>query len=248
MAAAEPGGFDKFEQLSKCPQFLDYWVNYNDSLGRTSLWWASHQGRPRIVEIILKSPFVKINKAKSVTGETPLLMASQSGHTEVVRKLLNHSDIDVDRAEKVNGATPLLVASQNGHVQIVKLLLASQRVNVNHRLTSDGATPLINAALKGRDLVVRELLAHRDIDPNLSLRNPDPEEDYKDTAIIEGAYRGWLRVVKLLIGCSKVKLGVKDRYGKTELDYAKERGYSDIVHAINNRWELQEVGDTCNLK
>jgi len=69
--------------------------------------------------------------------------------------------------------------------------------------------------------------------------------DLTINAIGAAAFEGRLEVVKLLLRCPKVKLGVKDKDGKTELDHAKEKGHKDIVNAIQSRQTLLEQGNTC---
>ena len=94
----------------------------------------------------------------------------------------------------------------------------------NQAITSDGMTPLFIASQNGNVDVVRELLADRRVDLNIR------RTDWKDNAINTAAYHGKLEVIKLLLRCPKVKLGVKDKSGKTELDYAKEKDYQDTVN------------------
>ena len=98
---------------------------------------------------------------------------------------------------------------------------------------------LFIASQLGNEDVVKQLLAHPKIEVN-------KRRTYvKDNAINIAAYRGHLEVVKLLLRCPKVILGVKDKNDKTELDHAKEKGYHDIVDAIQSRPTLLQQGHTC---
>ena len=175
-------------------------------------------------------------------------MASNFNHIEVVKKLVNHAKIDVNKAESKFGATPLYIASNFGLVRAVKILLNVKDINVNQGLTTSGSTPLIAASIWGHANIVKELLAHNSIDPNILLTEPIFRENHIDTAIIAASYRNHFDVVKLLLRRHKLNMLLRDRYGKNELDYAKEKDFEDIVQAIHSRDQLMKEGDTCNNK
>ena len=231
--AAAEGKVREVQGLIGCPG-VD--INYANSLGETGLWYASFKGHLQVVKLLLSTPGIDVNQARRTDiGATPLFMASHFGHVEVVKELLAHQQINVNQGLTTTGATPLFIASQNGHVEVVKELLAHPQINVN-QATADGSTPL----LAGSHLeVVKELLADQRVDPN-KIRTDD-----KDNAIIIAADFGELEVVKLLLQCPKVVLGVKNKYGKTELDYAREGGHPDMVNAIQSRKTLLQLGHTC---
>ena len=183
----------------------------------------------------------------------------------MVETLLADQRVDVNKADRSDcqadcqGTTPLYEASRMGHVDVVKTLLADQRVNVNQP-NIYGATPLFilstvpsyhptrQPSWYDQSLeVVKLLLADPRMDPNklaTSYGNPN--------AISVAVRVGNLEVVRLLLRCPKVLLGVKDLSGKSELDYAKLKspGVPDelklqIVEAIESRQTLLEQGHTC---
>ena len=160
-----------------------------------------------------------------------------------MKELLAHPQTNVNQAQTTTGVTPLLIASQIGHVEVVKELLDHPQTDVTHvnqGLTADGATPLFLASQNGHVEVVKALLADPRVDPN-KLRTK-----WKDNAIsIALHYNGNLEVVKLLLRCPDVILGVKDKDGKTELDYAKEKGFPENVKAIESRQTLLQQDHTC---
>ncbi|KAK5705656.1 hypothetical protein LTR17_021480 [Elasticomyces elasticus] len=86
---------------------------------------ASHQGRFRFAELLLKDGAdVNANCVLSNDGKCPSLAlqaASSGGHETVVRLLLEHG-ADVD-AQSTKGHTALFLASREGHTAIVRLLL-----------------------------------------------------------------------------------------------------------------------------
>ena len=119
-------------------------------------------------------------------------------------------------------------------------LLADKRVDPNQATTSDGATPFMMAAKYGYADVVKVLLGDGRVDPN-KLRTGG----WKNNAISEAAGRGHLEVVKLLLRCPKVTLGVENINGKTELYYANENGHTDVVEAIESRSSYLQQESTC---
>ena len=245
-------------------------INYADSLGGTGLWYALFKDHLQVVKLLLSTPGIDVNKAMTTDGATPLYVASAYGHVEAVKELLANQQININQGLTDIGANPLFVASQEGHVEVVKELLAHPQINVNQARTDVGATPLIVASQNGHVEVVKELLAHPQINVNqatadgstpllagshlevvkelLADQRVDPNKirtDDKDNAIIIAADFGELEVVKLLLQCPKVVLGVKNKYGKTELDYAREGGHPDMVNAIQSRKTLLQLGHTC---
>ena len=65
--------------------------------------------------------------------------------------------------------------------------------------------------------------------------------------------RGNLEFIRLLLRCPKVILGVKNEFGESEIDYAKDKSWRpvpeelklQILEAIESRETLLEQGHTC---
>ena len=95
--------------------------------------------------------------------------------------------------------------------------------------------------------VFKLLLADPRVDPNkITTANGNPN------TITQSAKKGNLEVVRLLLRCPKVLLGVKDLSGKSELDYAKQKSLRvpdelrlQIAEAIESRQTLLKLGHTC---
>ena len=142
-----------------------------DELGRTSLHWASANGKVSLVEKLLKrhgegigGPIVRKRIRELVNAQddrhrTPLHLAASNGQAEVVRVLLKHSADANARAD--GGWTPLHNACEDtGSQAVVELLLHSSehRPDINYTL-QNGSTPLHVAAEAGNLLVVKYLLS-----------------------------------------------------------------------------------------
>ena len=186
------------------------------------------------VQGLIGCPGIDINYATSHDGSTGLYQASYFGHLEVVKLLLSTPGIQPNKAQPDWGLFPLYIASQFGHDEVVKALLSHPKINPNQaklgRLDREGTTPFIVAAERRHANVVKVLLKDGRVDPNKRRTG-----GWKNNAISEAAKRGNLEVVKLLLRCPKVALGVEDKFGKTELDYARENGHWDVVEAIESR-------------
>ena len=87
------------------------------------------------------------------------------------------------------------------------------------------------------------------MDPNIERSNQGAGEG--DTALIIAAYFNHLESVNLLLRCPKTDIGVRDKFGKTALDYARERGWGHlgVVAAIRNRDAMLEKEEpTCPME
>jgi hypothetical protein len=90
-----------------------------DSLGRSALWWAAHDGRIGALDRLLATG--QDPAAADVDGETPLHAAIRNGQAAAAQRLLQHgSPAD---AAALYGTTPLMLAARRGDVQLTQALL-----------------------------------------------------------------------------------------------------------------------------
>jgi len=167
----------------------------------------------------------------NVKGEydkTPIIAASENGHMEIV-KLLIEKGADVN-AKDSSSRTALMYASKgNGNTAIVKLLL-DNGANVNAK-DKDGGTALMMASYHDIEMVKLLLDKGADINAKGSLWN--------DTALWSAVKGEHTDIVKLLlekganvnIRTNNIRRKI-ERIGRTELGYAKEQGYRDIVQLL----------------
>ena len=247
LAASGEGHVAVVKELISHPQ-ID--INKVERFEGTPLLVASQNGHVEVVKTLLADERVNVNQAGRM-GASPLLIASQKGHVDVVKTLLADQRADVNQARK-DGTTPLSIASKFGYVDLVRTLLNDQRVNVN-QADSKGFTPLYLVSMMAsywgdyeeRLKVVKILLADPRVDPNKVTLN-----DHH--AISMATISGNLEAVQLLLRCPKVILGIEDKFGNSELDYAKENNPTvpdelrlQILEAIESRQSLLEQGHTC---
>eukprot|EP00833_Pecoramyces_ruminatium_P005085 jgi/Orpsp1_1/1179117/evm.model.c7180000067990.1 len=96
-------------------------INITDDMGKTSLMKAASEGQVEVVKLLLKHPYLDINK-QDIQFQTALMMASINGHTDVVKELLNYKGIDVN-IRNSDGLPALIATADKGYFDIVKLLL-----------------------------------------------------------------------------------------------------------------------------
>ena len=139
--------------------------NAVDSLGRTPLAYAVHQGRKSTTRILLERGDVRADTQDS-DGATPLMYAVRRGYLVIVDMFLQlpGTQIDVNRRD-ANGSTALLWAAHRKRKDVVLRLLDDGRADASVR-DSFGQSALAFAAEAGDTLVVKRLLAIDEVDPN----------------------------------------------------------------------------------
>ena len=113
-----------------------------------------------------------------------------------------------------------IYSAANGHVKVTADLLENG-ANVNYVNTTNGNTPLILSADKGH-VEVTSLLLQKGA--NVNFANPTDGM----TSLHQAAYCGHPEVVKQLLhgGANK---DVKDKYGKTALDWARSKNHPAVA-------------------
>ena len=204
------------------------------SNGNEHLLKAIKAGHVNEVKILRHCPTVDINFIDA-EGKTPLYYASRNNNLQIVKELLNDDRLDTNKVNSSCGAAPLFVASENGHESIVTALLSDKRVDPN-KSNVNGSTALIVAAKNGYESIVQELLAQISVDPNIQTT------DWKNTALTIAAIHQSNEVMKLLLRCPNVNTGIKNRYGKTALEYLEE----DLISSMQGSSWLDHTCFNCS--
>ncbi len=121
--AVEAGQEDQVEELLK--QDID--VNERAEAGWTALLYASAQGYPRIVRLLLDAGANP--NVGNVNRITPLMYGARYGNIEVCKLLLEHgANTDL---QDIYGGTALMVATAYGHADVAdKLLDAGANISI----------------------------------------------------------------------------------------------------------------------
>ena len=102
----------------------------NPLSGYSALHRAAERGRPRLLEVILKTESksfdVNSRAAKRMRGLTPLHLAASTiseGHIECLRLLLEQPFIQVDMRDSSLANTPLFTAAKARNIEAVRMLI-----------------------------------------------------------------------------------------------------------------------------
>lgn len=96
--------------------------------GKNTLLIATEKKYGSIVDLLLKTPKIKVNDC-SLQGMTPLHVSAIRGYHDIVKSLLKHPDIDANIQLMKNGYTPLHIATENEDREMISILVASNKIN-----------------------------------------------------------------------------------------------------------------------
>lgn len=180
---------------------------------------------------------------KDYKGRTALMLALKKGHTEIAKLLLEKSK-NVDIQDK-DGETALMYAITSDRLEykngrgpdpevrfaLIELLI-EKSTNLNIQETEDGKTALIKVIdadefdddYEHRFKIVK-LLLKKGIDLNI-------QDNKGRTALIIALKKKYVDIAKLLLPNGADPTIAEKKHGRTAWDYAKRRGYSEIVEMI----------------
>ena len=154
-------------------------------------------------------------------ARTPLIMVSPFNKLDAVRALLA-AGANVNAAEN-HGWTALIWSANRGHAKVAEILL-SAKANPN-AATDKGSTALRFGSRRGYTEIVKMLIA--------AGANPNTASNDGWTALMEAIDSDEERaeVVKILLSAG-ADVNAENNDGETALDWAKEKGHSDIVRML----------------
>jgi ankyrin repeat protein len=228
--------------------------------GLSPLSVAVEEGRVDVVKILLEDERVE-QDSHDHDGRTPLSLAAGAGHAEVVQLLLEKETACklINSKDEISDQTPLLWAARKGHASVVELLLKKQ-ASANLKDPERGRTSLIWAAVNGHQAVVTALLKEKDVD--LFLRDNEGcsalewaasrEGNIIANEILDEARKrldSWAKssieeflnpaakfckeaAMKLLLEQHDIDPNSPDKYGRTALSLAAEKGHVTIVQQL----------------
>lgn len=202
------------------------------TLDATALILAAGAGDEEMLKILLDAHALVDLQTKE--GNTALMIAVQKGHKRAVELLLARG-ADVNSVNEKNGLTPLIMAASLGHLAIVKLLLnagADAR-----RVGLEGDTALIWALHQPEPVVLEIALLL--LAAGVPVNHQNKEGGF---ALLDAAYRGYSRFVKLLLSAGAA-VNMINEGGGTPLIYAAQEGRADTVQLL-----LEHGADTKNIR
>ncbi|XP_046848686.1 transient receptor potential cation channel subfamily A member 1-like [Xenia sp. Carnegie-2017] len=223
--AAERGHVRVVEELLK----LKADFTLRDDSNRTVLHYAI--AYPETLRILLKKkdlvPLL-INE-KEIDGYTPIHNAALKGLLESVRILLEYNaDLNVFTN---NFRSPLHCAVSSQNSDVVELILANEPALIN-KVDADRETPLHTAAKYSSPEVVKCLLN------NGAITMKDGE---LFSPLHIAASKGHLTIVELLVMFKPSMINWKNKYKRTALLTAAEKGKADVVkYLLDNMAAITE--------
>jgi ankyrin repeat protein len=198
-------------------------VNVADDYGWTPLDYAIDRGRKEMVD------FLQSKGGRRTTTDYPeqpsktarFFAAVQFGDADLVKRLLDDTP-ELARTRGPTGETPLHHAAATGSIPIIDLLLADH-ADINAQETNKyGGPPLHWAARHDHPDAVQHLLA-KGADPKII--NP---RNTQSALHVAAQHTDDLALIDLLLkaGCDPI---LKDRFGKTALDYAQQGGHTQVA-------------------
>ncbi|UGS42492.1 ankyrin repeat domain-containing protein [Pseudocitrobacter corydidari] len=159
------------------------------------------------------------------TQQTAIILASLNKHYDCVQILIE-AGADINMQDNVC-ANPFLLSCLTNDLTLLNLILpANPDLN---RLTRFGGVGLTPACEKGHINIVRELLTRTDI--NVNQTNYVGWTPLLEAIVLNDGGETQQAIVRLLLehGASP---HMTDKYGKTPLELAREKGFSEIAELL----------------
>lgn len=180
------------------------------------------------VQEILQDTSYPINETND-KKETPLVIATHHNNIEVAKQLID-AGADINQQDGMQDSAYLYAGAQ-GRLEILTYMIEHAQPNqqVYNRY---GGNTLIPAAEKGHLDNVKLLLQDGNVDI-------DHQNNFDYTALIEAVAltdgsEVYQQIVKELLAYNANK-ELRDKYGKTALDYAKEKGYKEMINLLETK-------------
>ena len=135
--------------------------NTLDAKGQSGLFLALRDPSPKVIEVLLKAPKIKV-ETRTPQDESPLMMAAMRGELKLAAALID-KDADVNKT----GWTPLhydASSTQGDQLGVAKLLI--ENAAYIDAASPNGSTPLMMAAMYGNTSTLK-LLLDEGADPTL---------------------------------------------------------------------------------
>lgn len=155
-------------------------------------------------------------------GRTAITIASLNKHYECIAYLIT-AGADINKQDQTC-FNPFLLSCLNNDLTLLRIVLkANPDLNVLSRFGGIGITP---ASEKGHVEIVRELLEKTDI--NVNHTNFVGWTPLLEAIVLNDGGAKQQAIVKLLLDHG-ANPQMTDKYGKTPLELAKQKGYQEIV-------------------
>ncbi|KAI4212329.1 MAG: hypothetical protein LQ351_004899 [Letrouitia transgressa] len=221
----------------------------HDRSGRLPIHYAAQRGDRHIVDLLAERDIYRFSNLsqKNKFGETPLHLAASEGHVEVVQLLLTkNATIDV---QDNMGRTALHRSVQGQHSNVVDALLSrnanpvqrnKDRETVMHVAVKEGNFEVFQLLLKAIKPAPQAAETKGSENVAIARRTPKGLGEFRDkcqrTFLHIASMEGHTDIVKLLLS-ELTTTELKEKSGKTALDWALENGHLSVVDVL---WQAKK--------
>lgn len=215
-------------------------VNLNNGRGMPPLLQASFAGTEGIVRALLQRHDMDINFT-DIHCRNALSLAASQGHATIVQMLLDHGEIDGSLRDS-HGRSIFARAAKNGHERVVEILRPMVG-SAGNFLGETDRQAILDTLCRGSAKVLKTIL---EIDPDIDCNSRD---SWGTTILHRAAYRGYEKVLQVLLSHTDVDPSATDKFGLTALDWARYRGNKTVTvmlqrHTSSARLIHKELSDT----
>lgn len=186
---------------------------------------AAQQGDVNTLKACLENG-VDIN-CTNRQGRTAITLASLNKHYETVSFLIS-AGADIDKQDETC-FNPFLLSCLNNDLTLLRIVLPAKPDLT--RLTRFGGVGITPASEKGHVEIVRELLTKTEI--NFNHTNFVGWTPLLEAIVLNDGGEKQQEIVKLLLDHG-ANPHMTDKYGKTPLELAREKGYDAIAQLLVN--------------
>ena len=183
---------------------------------------AQRADKEAVLTLLQQGADINVRDAQ---GRTPVMIATYQHNTDMVQTLLQ-AGADVNIRDN-NKANPLLHSAAMGWLDILQLAIdAHADTTLTNRF---GGISIIPASERGHVEIVRALLTRTNI--NVNHINNLGWTALLEAIILSNGGKAHQQIVQLLVDHG-ADVNLADRDGVTPLQHARERGFTEIEHIL----------------
>ncbi|GLA00311.1 ankyrin repeat and death domain-containing protein 1A [Aspergillus niger] len=207
--------------------------NLQNTQGLTPLHCAILHKATQAIIWLLQTPTIS-PQLPDRKGTTPLCLAIEQNNLIAADLLLSHPLVDINHPSSFSSQvhepeyTPLILTTITNNLPLTLLLLGHPTINPNLP-DSNGDTPLAHAAKHGHLAIAEALLAHPATNPHLGAQIGGI---VGTPPLVHAAENNHLDMVQFLLQSGRVYPDAPDRYLRTPLIAAAEKGHTEVVREL----------------